>query len=144
MSAPEIATYRETAANSPLTKKVRTKNSLFHREVRPDYKEGMGLGKHPRGGGVWRGFRHPMDLFSGCPTQPRLAAWPSPRSLEESQHHPTGLARSGHPNVEGPWCPVYTCLPISHGRHSPELWRLLCQQSPPKTPHCHSLSPIIT
>lgn len=49
MSAPEIAHLKGGTVNSPLTKKMRAKNSPVHREGRPEDQEGTGLGKYHGG-----------------------------------------------------------------------------------------------
>lgn len=51
MPAPEIAHLKGGTVNSPLTKKMRAKNSPVHREERPEDQEGTGLGKY-HGGAV--------------------------------------------------------------------------------------------
>lgn len=63
--------------NSPLTKRRRAKNSPFHREVTPEDREGMGLGKHHGG----------SDSGASSGPQPccRLRGWaPSPPTIQRA------------------------------------------------------------
>lgn len=74
--------------NSPLTKRRRAKNSPFHREVTPEDREGMGLGKHHGG----------SDSGASSGPQPccRLLGWapaPQPSSGPHRPAHPPSALR---------------------------------------------------
>lgn len=140
--------------NGSLTKKVRVKNSLFHREVRPEYK-GWGLGKHQGGEGYGRGTgkaHTPAGLppSSSCSTQPLpiglglTAPGPPLPTLPGGDAAPSRRPRSlgPFPDVEGPRCPIDTCPPISHSQLSVEPCVSGSSQEPPLSlslPHHHPL-----
>lgn len=113
--------------NSPLTKRRRAKNSPIHREVTPEDREGMGLGKHHGGSD--------SGASSGPQRCCRLLDWaPSPPTIQQGHtvlHIPPLL--SGCPNGEGPGWLVYSCLPVRHSQHSLKL---------PRTPTVTTRSPL--
>lgn len=99
MSAPEIAQLKGGSMNSPLTKRRRAKNSPLHREVMPEDREGMGLGKHHGGSdsGASSGCQPCCRLLSRAPSPSNhpSGATPSCTSPLCSQAVPTGKVLGG-------------------------------------------------
>lgn len=120
MSAPEIAQLKGGSMNSPLTKRRRAKNSPLHREVMPEDREGMGLGKHHGGSD------------SGASSGPQPLP-PSQRGHIHRPAHPPSalrLSRRGRSWVAGLLLPA---VPFRHSRHSLKL---------PRTPTVTMRSPL--
>lgn len=113
MSAPEIAQLKRRTLNSPLTERQRAKNSPFHREVMPAYREGSAGVT-----GLLMAANPAATSWAGAPGPSR----PSCRSALHSLR-PSRRGRS--------WL-VYSRRPFSHSQLSPTL---------PRPPRASSLLP---
>lgn len=127
MSAPEIAQLKGRTLNSPLTQRQRAKNSPFHREVIPAYREGSG-GDH---GGSDSGASY------GCQPCGHLLGWGSGPLLTISAGRSTVL------QVRPPLAQAFPTWKVLAG-----LLPLALQSQPaltdaPKTPAVIRASPLL-